>query len=41
MGTPLVVPWLRLWAPSARSLGLIPDQGTRSNMLQLSSFAAK
>ena len=41
MGTSLVVQWLRLCAPNAGSLGLIPDQGTRSHMLQLSSDAAK
>ena len=34
-GTSLVVPWLRLRAPSAGGLGLIPGQGTRSHMLQL------
>ena len=31
-GTSLVVQWLRLCAPSARGLGLIPGQGTRSHM---------
>ena len=32
----LVVQWLRLHAPNAEGLGSIPDQGTRSHMLQLS-----
>ena len=27
--------WLRLCAPNAGDLGLIPGQGTRSHMLQL------
>ncbi|TEA25844.1 hypothetical protein DBR06_SOUSAS1210137, partial [Sousa chinensis] len=31
----LVVQWLRLRAPSAGGLGLIPGQGTRSHMPQL------
>ena len=30
-----MVQWIRLWAPSAVGLGLIPVQGTRSDMLQL------
>ena len=34
-GTSLVVEWLRLHAPSARGLGLIPDQETRSCLPQL------
>ena len=34
-GASLVVQWLRLHVPNARSLGLIPGQGTRSHMLQL------
>ena len=34
-GTSLVVQWLRLHALNTGSLGLIPDQGTRSHMLQL------
>ena len=29
-----VVQWLRLHAPNAEGLGLIPDQGTRSHMPQ-------
>ena len=32
IGTSLVVQWLRLWAPNAEGLGLIPGQGTRSHM---------
>ena len=32
MGTYLVVQWLRLHAPNAGGLGLIPGQGTRSHM---------
>ncbi|TEA37934.1 hypothetical protein DBR06_SOUSAS1410191, partial [Sousa chinensis] len=31
----LVVPWLRLRAPSAGGLGFIPGHGTRSHMPQL------
>ena len=31
-GTSLVTQWLRLWAPSAGGLGLIPAQGIRSHM---------
>ena len=34
-GTSLVVQWLRLRAFSAGGQGSIPDQGTRSQMLQL------
>ena len=34
-GTSLVVPWLRLCAPSAGAAGSIPGQGTRSPMRQL------
>ena len=34
-GTSLVVQWLRLHAPNAGDLGLIPGQGTRSHMLEL------
>ena len=34
-GISLVVQWLRLHAPDAGNLGLIPGQGTRSHMLQL------
>ena len=33
----LVVQWLRLCAPNAGALGLIPGQGNRSHMTQLSS----
>ena len=32
------VQWLRRWAPSAGGLGLIPDQGARSYVPQLSIF---
>ena len=35
MGASLVVQWLRLGAPNAGGLGLIPSQGTRSHMQQL------
>ena len=35
MGTSLVVQWLRLCAPNAGDLGLIPGWGSRSYMLQL------
>ena len=31
-GTSLVAQWIRLCAPSAAGLGLIPGQGTRSHM---------
>ena len=34
-GASLVVQQLRLCAPTARGLGLIPGQGTRSHMAQL------
>ena len=34
-GTSLEVHWLRLCAPSARGLGSVPGQGTKSCMLQL------
>ena len=34
-GTFLVIQWLRLQAPTAGNLGLIPSQGTRSHMPQL------
>ena len=34
-GTSLVVQWLRLCAPNAGGPGSIPNQGTRSHMLQL------
>ena len=30
-----MVQWFRLHTPNAGDLGLIPDQGTRSHMLQL------
>ena len=40
VGIFLVVQWLRLHAPEAGSLGLIPGQGTRSHIPQLSSDAA-
>ena len=40
-GTSLVVQWLRLHAPSAGGLGLIPGQGARSHMLQLKPSIAK
>ena len=32
VGTSLVVQWIRLHAPNAGVLGLIPGQGTRSHM---------
>ena len=35
VGTSLVVQWLRLCAPDAGSLGLIPGWGTAFHMLQL------
>ena len=35
LGTSLIVQWLRLWAPNAGGLGLIPGQRTGSHMLQL------
>ena len=34
-GTSVEVQWLRLCSPNAGAPGLIPDQGTRSRMLQL------
>ena len=34
LGTSLAVQWLRSCTPNARSLGLIPGQGTRSHLLQ-------
>ena len=34
-GASLVAQWLSLHAPKARGLGPIPDQGTRSHVLQL------
>ena len=34
-GTSLLVQWLRLQAPNAGGLGLIPGHGTRSHRLQL------
>ena len=40
-GTFLVVQWLRLHAPNAGGQGLILDQGTKSNMLQLGSKSVK
>ena len=33
MGSSLVVQWLRLLTPTARGLGSIPGQGTKSHML--------
>ena len=36
-----MVQWLRLHAPNAGVPGLIPDQGTRSHMLQLRLGIAK
>ena len=39
-GTYLVVQWLRLGAPNARSLGSIPGQGASSHMLQLKVLQA-
>ena len=35
LGTSLVVQWVRLRAPNAGGLGVIPGQGTRSHVLQL------
>ena len=40
-GTSLAVQWLRLHAPNAGDLGLIPGQGTRSHMLPLRPNTAK
>ena len=39
-GNSLVVQWLRLHAPNAGGLGLIPGQETRSRMLQLKILGA-
>ena len=39
-GIPLVVQWPRLHIPSAGCWGLIPRQGTRSNILQLKILRA-
>ena len=41
LGTSLVVRWLRLQAPNAGALGLIPGQRTRSHMLKLKIPCAK
>ena len=40
-GASQVVQGLRLHAPNAGGLGSIPDQGTRSHMLQVRPGAAK
>ena len=40
-GTSLVVQWLRLHAPNAGALGLIPGQGTWFHMPQLRPSAAR
>ena len=40
-GASLVVQWLRLQAPNAGGLSLIPGQRTRSHLLQLRSSTAK
>ena len=40
-GTSPVVQWLRLCAPNARGPGLIPGQGTRSHVPQLSVLRAQ
>ena len=34
-GNSLMAQWLRIWAPNAGGLRLIPGQGTRSSMPQL------
>ena len=34
-GNSLMAQWLRIWAPNAGGLRLIPGQGTRSFMIQL------
>ena len=34
-GASLVVQWLSLCAPNTGALGLVPDQGARSHVLQL------
>ena len=39
--TSLVVQWLRLYAPNAGGPGLIPNQGTRSQVPQLRTGTAK
>ena len=39
-GTPLVVQWVRLRAPSTQGPSSMPGQGTRSRMLQLRSLHA-
>ena len=41
VGTSLVVQWLRLLAPKAGGLGLIPGQGTTSHILQQRPGTAK
>ena len=41
VGTSLVVQWLRLQAPNAGDPGSIPDQETRSHILQLRPSAVK
>ena len=41
LGTSLLAQWLGLCTPNAGGLSLIPDQGTRSHMLQLRPGAAK
>ena len=40
-GTSLVVQWLRLYAPNAGGMGLIPGQRTRADILQLRPSAAE
>ena len=37
----MVVQWLRLCAPNAEALGLIPGQGPRAHMLPLRLSAVK
>ena len=39
--TSLVVPWLRLHAPSEGDPGLLPGYGTRSHMLQLKVYMSQ
>ena len=41
LGTSLVVQWIRYPAPTAGDLGLIPDQGSRSHVLQRRPSVAK
>ena len=41
LGTTLMDQWLRLHIPNKRGPGLIPGQGTRSHMLQLTLGAAQ